>query len=290
MNALEKVRTGGEFLRHAGIDRPLNDAELIVSHCLGTDRVTLYRDNPEIRDDTLSVIETFLRRRARREPLQYILGRTDFRGLTIRVGPGVLIPRPETELLVEEAIRIITEHDMHTSKLKILDLCTGSGCIALALAKEFPGAEVYGTDISDTAICCAEENARLNMIHNIRFLRGSFFEPFERMHDGQATETLFDLVVSNPPYIRTGYIGNLQPEIREWEPADALDGGEDGLDCYREIIPETKRYLKEGGFLMFEIGVDQADAVREVAMTKGYAGTSLRKDYAGIDRIITLWL
>jgi release factor glutamine methyltransferase len=250
----------------------------------------LYRDDPEIGDDVLSVIEISIRRRAQREPLQYILGCADFLGLRLRVGTGVLIPRPETELLVEEAIRVVTRHTTENSKLKILDLCTGSGCIALALAKKYPGAEVYGTDISETAIRHAEENARINMIHNILFLRGSFFEPFEGMHKNQTAESLFDLVISNPPYIRTDHIGELQQEIRDWEPVGALDGGEDGLGCYREIIPRSKKYLKESGFLMFEIGVGQADAVKVIAMDSGYVGASLKKDYAGIDRIITLWV
>jgi release factor glutamine methyltransferase len=250
----------------------------------------LFRDDPEIGENAMASIEKTLERRAQREPLQYILGYTDFLGLVIRVGPGVLIPRTETELLVEEAIRKVRGIKTQESKLRILDLCTGSGCIALALAREFPDADVYGTDVSETAIRFSEENARINTVRNAVFLCGSFFQPIQGIIRDRVSETFFDLIISNPPYIRTGDLKNLQPEIRDWEPADALNGGEEGLNYYRTIIPEAKKYLTEEGALMFEIGINQADAVKEIAGASGYGHVALRKDYAGIDRIITLWL
>jgi release factor glutamine methyltransferase len=289
MKALEKVRAAGEFLLDTGIDYPLRDAELIVAHCLGISRMNLFRDDPEIGEDVMALIETSLRRRAQREPLQYIIGYTEFLGLIIRVGPGVLIPRPETELLVEEATKKMRALKTQSSKLRILDLCTGSGCIALALAKEFPDADVYGTDTSETAIHCAEENARMNAVQNTAFLRGPLFEPVQRNLGNQTAEASFDLIISNPPYIRTNDIKTLQPEIKDWEPVDALNGGEDGLGFYRTIIPEAKRYLKREGSLIFEIGIDQSEAVREIARTSGYEHNAVRKDYAGIERIITIW-
>jgi release factor glutamine methyltransferase len=290
VKALDKVRIAGEFLLHTGVDSPLTDAELIVAHCLGINRMNLFRDDPEIGEDAIALIEASLRRRAQREPLQYILGYTEFCGLIIRVGPGVLIPRPETELLVEEAIKEMRALRTQNSKLRILDLCTGSGCIALALAKEFPDATIYGTDTSETAIHFAEDNARLNTVHNAAFLQGSFFEPIHRNLGNQKAEASFDLIISNPPYIRTIDIKTLEPEIKDWEPAVALNGGENGLSYYRSIIPEAKKYLKREGSLMFEIGIDQADAVKEIARTSGYVHNAVRKDYAGIERIITIWL
>jgi release factor glutamine methyltransferase len=267
----------------------LKDAEMIVAHCLGMDSIRLYRDNPEIPEDALLLIETFIRRRSHREPLQYILGFTEFYGLTIRVGPGVLIPRPETELLVEEAILRVRKLKVQSSKFKILDLCTGSGCIALALAKEFPDDAVYGTDISDHAMHYAEANARMNSIDNAIFLLGHLFEPVQRNLADQQSKALFDLIISNPPYIKTGDLTSVQPEIKNWEPIAALDGGEDGLGYYRKIIPDAINYLTREGTLILEIGTGQAEAVKEIARAAGYGHNAVRKDYAGIDRIITLW-
>lgn len=309
MKALEKVRAAGEVLRHTGIDHPLRDAEQIVAHCLGISRMNLFRDDPEIGESAMAVIEKCLGRRATREPLQYILGYTEFLGLIIRVGQGVLIPRPETELLVEEAIMFLRRHgtnppfppfaqegkggiagnDNVTPPVRILDLCTGSGCIALALAREFPDAEVYGTDVSESAIRFSEENARVNAVRNTRFLQGSLFEPIKRVADDLGSEIVSDLIISNPPYIRTGDLKDLLPEIIDWEPEDALNGGEDGLDYYRTIIPEAKKYLARQGALIFEVGINQADPVKKIARASGYEHITVRKDYAGIERIITIW-
>ena len=160
----------------------------------------------------------------------------------------------------------------------ILDLCTGSGCIALALAKAFPDARVYGTDMSADALGYAKENAGLNNIKNIIFLKGDLFKPVKDMQ--------FDMIVSNPPYIRKDDMKLLQPEIRDWEPVAALDGGEDGLDYYRKIISGAGDYLKENGFLMLEIGMGQSDPIRKMAEDEGFANIQILKDYAGIDRIV----
>jgi len=286
MNALSKLGNAREFLKKSGIEDAIREAEMIISRLLGIDRVTLYRDNPQIPEKCISKIDELLRRRAKREPLQYILGYTEFCGLKIKVGKGVLIPRPETELLVEEAIKTVTSYKLQVaskdnhSSLNILDLCTGSGCIALALAREFPDAQVYGTDISEIAIRYAKENAKLNKIKNVAFIKGSLFKPVKK------SLNTFDLIVSNPPYIKRNDIKNLQIEIKDWEPVKALDGGEDGLDYYRAIIPEAKNYLKECGCLMFELGVSQANGIRKMAEDAGFVNISLIKDYAGINRIL----
>jgi len=301
MNALSKLINAREFLEKSGIDNAGREAELIISYCLNIDRVALYKDNPLISEKFISKIDELLRRRAKREPLQYILGYTEFCGLKIKVGKGVLIPRPETELLVEKAVKIVgsllpthpspsrgegkgggensSKITGHRS-LSILDLCTGCGCIALALAREFPDAQVYGTDISEIAIRYAKENAKLNKIKNVAFIKGSLFKPVKK------SLNTFDLIVSNPPYIKRNDIKNLQIEIKDWEPVKALDGGEDGLDYYRAIIPEAKNYLKECGCLMFELGISQANGVRKMAEDAGFVNISLIKDYAGINRIL----
>lgn len=249
MNSLEKVRRAKEFLESFGIEDADREAELMVAHCLRTDRMTLYKDNPPIPDTVLQEIDEFVRRRSGREPLQYILGYMEFHGIKIKVGPGVLIPRPETEFLAEEAIKTVKRKASNPplppfSKggregitgnettsglpLRILDLCTGSGCVALALANEFPDAEVYGTDASEDAISYARENGRINGIGNVTFLRGSLFEPIMEILTADSPSP-FDVIASNPPYIRSNDIQYLQPEIREWEPAEALDGGKTAL-------------------------------------------------------------
>jgi release factor glutamine methyltransferase len=314
MKVLNKIREAKEVLESLGIEDADREAEIIVSHCLGIDRLILYRDNPRIPEDIIPMIDKLLTRKSKREPLQYILGYTEFFGLKIEVGPGVLIPRPETELLAEEAIKLVSSRrsaispPTHPSpsrgegegwgessslvtpysSLHILDLCTGSGCLALALAREFSDAQVYGTDTSGTSIKYANKNAKINEIKNVTFFEGSLFDPIMNHLKSQISNLEFDLIVSNPPYIRRDDIKDLQAEIKDWEPVEALDGGEDGLDYYRVIIPEARNYLKETGFLLFELGINQADAVKKMAENTGLQNISLIKDYKGIERILIL--
>ena len=299
MKALDNLTKAKEFLEMCGIEDADREAELIISHCLGINRIILYKDNPDIPEEALLKINEILKRRVKREPLQYILGYTEFYGLKIKVGPGVLIPRPETELLVEEAIKKITNYKLqvasknssfilHPSSFQIFDLCTGSGCLALALAREFPDAEVYGTDTLEIAIHYAEENAGTNGIKNVTFLRGSLFEPIKKLFTSHISHFTADLIISNPPYIKREDIKHLQPEIKDWEPVEALDGGEEGFDYYRMIIPEARNYLKDHGYLMFEIGINQVEAIKKMAVDAGFQDISLIKDYAGIERIMIL--
>ncbi|MEW6052830.1 MAG: peptide chain release factor N(5)-glutamine methyltransferase [Nitrospirota bacterium] len=285
MKAFEQMKIAIEMLRKQGIESAEKEAEIILSHCLDTDLLSLHRDNPEISDDVLSRIRECLKRRSAREPMQYIIGYTEFYGLRISVGPGVLIPRPETELLVEEAVRMIAQSALGSRKSRIVDLCTGTGCIAIALAREFPVAEVFGTDISGTAIRYARQNAGINGVGNVHFLQGSFFDPLRGFFAGSDAQCEADMVIVNPPYIPHDDIVHLQPEIRDWEPTAALDGGRDGLDAYRLILSEAGNYLQKNGILMLELGFGQAERVREMAENKGYRNITLKKDYAGIKRI-----
>ncbi len=294
MRALDGLREVSSFLKECGIEDSQKEAELIVSDFIGTGKVGLYRDNPPLSADQEKDISRILRRRQGREPLQYIVGFVDFYGLKIKVGPGVLIPRPETELIVEEAIKLVDSLQskvlgkglegirQRTSDkgLKILDLCTGSGCLALSLAKEIRNSDVLGTDISDAAIRYASINAKINGIANVTFKKGDLYEP--------VYGSKFDLIVSNPPYIEGSEITNLSPEIRTWEPVVALDGGEDGLRFYRELLPRSLDYLTDNGSLLVELGQGQAASVVKIAEGAGLKTVSLVKDYAGIERVMHL--
>ncbi len=301
MKALEKIKEITAFLENCGIEDAHKESEIILTHALKTDRTVLYRDNPDVTGKNTKDIGEILRRRAKREPLQYIIGHVEFCGLKIKVGQGVLIPRPETELLAEEAMKAISNQQSAISKeksssycrlaaegckLKILDLCTGSGCLALAIAKHFPDADVYGTDISKDAMRYAKENAELNAVKNVTFLKGSLFEPLSQLLTHNSSLLTFDVIVSNPPYIRSGDMPNLQPEINKWEPRNALDGGEDGLSYYRTILSEACGFLAFSGAVFLEIGEGQAEEVSEIAMQNGFCKISVIKDYAGIERII----
>jgi len=287
MRLLDALKYSTEYLEEAGVEDAFADAEILTFHAAGADRLAAYMENPEITKELLSEVRRLMRRRAKGEPLQYIVGHVDFLGLTIRVGKGVLIPRPETELLVEEAIKQVRGQGSGVRirgggtppVLKILDLCTGSGCIALAVAKALPDADVYGTDVSRAALRFAKKNAEVNEIENVTFLKGSLFAPIRG-------DALFDLIVSNPPYIISADIPGLQREIKDWEPLEALDGGTDGLDIYRKIFADAAGHLRPGGVILCELGFGQAAAVTEIAQKSGLRDVSVKKDYACIDRIL----
>ncbi|MBI5848031.1 MAG: peptide chain release factor N(5)-glutamine methyltransferase [Nitrospirae bacterium] len=292
MRLLELLRKSTEHLEAAGIDDPLAEAELLVFHVVKMDRLDAYVENPEIAVANSAKVRRLLQRRIKGEPAQYIIGHVEFSGLTIRVGKGVLIPRPETELLVEEVIKVARSQktvsfgdpprlEVRSKTVKsfsLLDICTGSGCIALSLAMKFPDAEVYGTDLSKEALIYAKKNAAANNITNVRFAQGSLFAPIRGKR--------FDIITANPPYIRADEIETLQREIRDWEPVAALDGGMDGMDFYRAILASARWYLNPGGFIFLELGYDQAEGVQKIADAEGFREVSVINDYAGIGRIL----
>ncbi|MBF0465506.1 MAG: peptide chain release factor N(5)-glutamine methyltransferase [Nitrospirae bacterium] len=276
MRANEAIRKISALLKSVGISASEKEAELIVCFTLKTNKTSLYRDNPEITED---LYQDIIARRLMREPLQYITSEVEFLDLTLKVGPGVLIPRPETELVTSETIRLLKEN--FTEPLTILDLCTGSGPIAISLAKAFPNSLVYGVDISEKALTYARENALINSISNVIFLHGNLFEP--------TVNTKFNAVISNPPYIKTGDISGLDPEICCYEPVEALDGGADGLKYYRKIIEQAKNHMRlEKSLIVLEIGYDEAADIQKIAADAGYKNIQFKKDYAGLDRMVII--
>lgn len=259
----------------------MTEAELLFSEILGCHRQDLYLNNQRVLSaDEFSRISQAFRRRACGEPLAYILGKTEFMGLEFKVSPHVLIPRPETEILVEKTIELMMRNEQGVMRQNILDLGTGSGCIAIALAKRFPQAKITAVDISEEALQVAKENAASHKVE-INFIHSDLFPPYSLALNP------YSLIISNPPYIPSPDIINLQREV-QCEPRVALNGGSDGLDFYRRIISQSPGYLEDGGMLALEIGFGQKDSVERIFTSSGkFDILEIVKDYSHIDRIIT---
>ena len=259
-------------------ETPRLDAEVLLAHVLNTDRVGLYRSSHDmVPVSAREELRDLVRRRVNKEPISYILGRKEFWSLVLSVGPAVMVPRPDTETLVEEALHLAP----HEAACSLLDIGTGSGAIAIALAKELPAAAVTAVDISPAALETAKQNAAANHVATITFLLGSLFEPVRDQ------EHSFDAIISNPPYIPSAEIPRLPQGLRDYEPHLAFDGGLDGLDFYRKITRESPRYLKKGGFLLFEVGYDQNAAVKTIiADTGAFSTAETACDLAGIERVV----
>jgi release factor glutamine methyltransferase len=228
-------------------------------------------------------------RRGNREPAQYITETREFWSLDFRVNKSVLIPRPETEILIERALALKPARIAERRLPRILDIGTGSGNIAVSLTREIPEAGIVATDISLSALKLAAYNARLNGVgKRIEFIQADLLEPFYMGKNHRYP--LFNLIVSNPPYIPSGQIEELSPEISAWEPRTALDGGPDGLDFYRKIIPQAYNCLAKNGVLLLETGKDQAEKIKEIAEScKSFSKIKVHKDYANKDRVIEIW-
>ena len=268
-------------LREAGIETPRLDAELLLMEAFGWSREDLYR-NPEggLPGPRAERFESLVSRRVRGEPVAYLTGSQEFWSLEFRVTPDVLIPRPETEHLVETVLNFLASRP---GQCRILEVGTGSGAIAVSLAKECARAEVWATDVSAPALDVARGNARRHGVERrIHWLRGDLLAAVRGLPGG------FDVLVSNPPYIPSGEIPGLQRDVRDWEPGVALDGGADGMDCYRRIVRDGVGYLREGGLLAVEIGVEQGDEVsRLFSGHEELRGVRVRPDYAGLPRVVT---
>lgn len=261
------------YLRERGVEEARLDAQLLLADVLKVDRVGLYLNYDRPLDGAeLAPFREMVRRRARREPVQYILGKTEFWSLPIRVTPAVLIPRGDTEVLVEEALKRAPQAKT------VLDVGTGSGAIAVALAREIPGARCEGIDISSEALAIAAENARENGVADrIVFRRGDL---------AALPGMSWDLIVSNPPYIPHGDLATLMPEVRDFEPRLALDGGPDGLAPYRHLGRQSREKLSPGGWLLVEVGIGQAEMVQKLLAENGLKEVFARADYAGIPRVV----
>lgn len=264
-------------LRGSGIESPETDARILVGHALGLDRTALVSSADRIltRQD-IDAINRLAARRLQREPVARIVGRKEFWSLPLRVSPATLVPRPETETVVEAALACVGDRNR---ALRIADLGTGTGAILLALLSELPNATGIGTDISPAALTTAQENAReLDLEARVRFVTSDF---------GSALTESFDLVVSNPPYVASRDLSGLAPEVRDYEPMPALDGGPDGLNCYRRIAADAARLLKPEGMIVVEIGAGQAAAVAAIFEACGLRSAAPpRTDLAGIPRAL----
>jgi release factor glutamine methyltransferase len=320
------LKQGIHLLREAHVPSDTLAAELLLLHVTRRDRSWLYAHPEEILDAlTIQSYFSLLRRRAAGEPTQHLTGKQEFWGLEFEVTPDVLIPRPETEHLIEVALDRLAAHELRSGRdpklpgegLTIVDIGTGSGCIAIALAKELPNAKIYATDISSAALVLAQRNAtRLGYSHCITFLESNLLaafssstdssphwspvaghrppssnqspacpEPAERVTNHQSP--LFDLIISNPPYIGRKETNTLPTEVRDHEPTSALYGGEEGYELYGRLIPEAARHLKPSGLLVLELGHDSLLAVRPLLETPQWTNVHVTNDLAGIPRVLS---
>lgn len=272
----ERIAAIAERLAAAGIDDARSEAWLLLAAATGTDRAALIAGAiAELSAEQEDRLEALVRRREAREPIAYILGRKEFWSLEFEVDPAVLVPRPETETVVEAALDQV---DDRTAALRILDLGTGSGCLLLALLSELPQATGVGVDQSPAALALARRNAaRLGLAPRACFREGRW---------GESLDERFDVIVSNPPYVAEHEWWQLQPEIRQYEPKAALVAGPDGLEAYRELAPDCARLLAADGVLALEIGFDQADAVAAILAGHGLELIERRRDLAGIERCL----
>ena len=271
MTAHDALRWAVGELEGAAVPDPETDAYLLLEAATGMDRAKVYlHGGEELEGAAEADLVSLVKKRMGRVPLQYILGSQEFMGLSFRVNSNVLIPRQDTETLVEEALKVIPPGG------RVLDLCTGSGCVAISLRHFSTRAEVVGSDISKAALAVARENSRL-LMEAVEWVSGDLFAPVEGR---------FDVIVSNPPYIPGPEIPLLQPEVRDFEPLLALDGEEDGLAFYRRIVPEAPSHLGPGGSLLVEIGSEQGEAVAGLFARCGFQEVSVVRDLAGLDRVV----
>jgi release factor glutamine methyltransferase len=277
----EVLKLASMQLRDAGVPNDLLDAQTLLAHALGQDRTYLVINfNQQLSDELLSQYQILIERRAAGEPLQYIVGKQAFFGLDFEVTPDVLIPRPETELLVEETLRLAASLDQPV----IIDVGTGSGCIAVTLARELEDAQVIALDISPAALAVARRNARRNGVEDrIELLESDLLR-------GVNPDCKADFILSNPPYVAASELPTLQREVRDWEPHVALTDFADGLRFYRRLLTEAPSYLKPGGYLLFEMGYQQAEAIKALVDCNVWREPKALRDWQGIERTLVLHL
>ncbi len=273
---LKVLRWTTEFFQKKGVRSPRLDAEVLLAYLLGTDRVGLYLDHDKpLKEEELAAFREMIQRRIAGEPVAYITGEKEFWSFSFKVTPACLIPRPETEVLVEEAIRAAADAP---HPLRILDIGTGCGAVAIALAKELGESEVWATDRSPYALEVAKENVERHGVGDrVRLVEADLFPK---------DEAQFSLIVSNPPYIPTEEVLRLDPEVRDYEPLEALDGGPDGLKYLRRIAEGAPLRLRPGGWLLLEVGKGQAEEVQRILVGEGFSPVETVRDYTGVKRVV----
>ncbi len=282
--ALAYLRRATEFLAARGVGTARLDAEVLLASVLATDRIGVYlRFDQPLAPREVDAYRELVRRRAAGEPVAYLIGSREFWSIPLAVTPDVLIPRPETELLVERALAVVavagTEAPAAPTPRRILDLGTGSGALAIALARELPHALVTAVDVSPRAAAIAAANARrAGVADRVEVVVGSWTAALD-------PATRFDVIVSNPPYVPTAELAALSAEVRA-EPVVALDGGDDGLAAYRALVPGAAAHLAPGGWLLVEVGVGQAEAVAAILVAAGLQGVAWHADLAGVSRVV----
>ena len=281
---IKLLQWAASYLKTLDIDSPRATGEILLAHALKCERIALYLnyDQPLIGDE-LQAFKTLIQRRVRREPVAYILGVKEFWSLDFEVTRDVLIPRPETECLVETALDTLSRH-ASAQAWRILDIGTGSGAIIIALAVEQPRHTYFASDRSIPAVRVACRNARRhNCDQRIHYFNADWLTSLNR------EKPAFNMIISNPPYIHSGMIGGLQPEINSYEPMAALDGSGDGLQCFKDIIGAAHRYLEPNGVLLLEIGHDQRGDVRRLVDDSGhYRNFKCTNDYSGYNRVVSM--
>lgn len=281
MTVLEIIQKGSDFLAKRGVASPRLQVELMLAHQLKIPRLRLYLDfEKPLREEDVAALRAMVARRGDRVPLQHVLGIAPFYGLDFEVGPDVLVPRPETELLVEHGLRWLKQRSAGAPPPSVLDYGTGSGCIAICVAKHDPQAQVHAVDISPDALLRARANAtRLQVEPQIHFWQSDGLNALE-------AQLSFDLILSNPPYIPAAEIASLDPEVRDHDPRLALDGGEDGLTFYRRQASELIGALRPGGRWMCELGDGQATAVTDALGQQNWIVEAVHPDYNATPRVL----
>ena len=277
MTVSEAIKKYSEIFSSLGIETALLDTRLIVMKATGFDKVKLFTENDHtLTEAELKTAEELFSRRKNFEPMQYIFGRCEFMGIDFLLNADTLIPRADTEILVESVLDELKKRQLQNKKL--LDIGTGSGAILISLLKYDNEASGSGIDISENAISAAKKNSELNSVsERCNFFKSDLFE--------NINET-YDIIISNPPYIETDVIATLSPQVKDYEPIRALDGGNDGLDFYRKIISQASSYLNKNGMIFFEIGFSQANDVKTLLAEHGFKDIVIKKDLADLDRVV----
>lgn len=272
MTYKELLLEGEKKLKQNQMEDAITDAWLLLEYVTGMDKQTYFLSmNETVETDKTEDYYSHIKRRCEHVPLQYITGEQNFMGLEFEVNPHVLIPRWDTEILVEKTMKLLQGEE------RILDMCTGSGCIMISLLKQYPKCRGIGVDISEKALQVAKRNAKRHLVSADWICSDLFC----------AVTGSFDVIVSNPPYIPTDIVKTLMPEVAEHEPVGALDGKEDGLFFYKKLIPESKHFLKKGGWILMEIGCEQGEAVSKLMRDNGFSDVTVEQDYSGKDRVVS---